>query len=137
MGHPLLQHFDRFGLPLGRGFDEGPDFVGEEIRIAASHHHLWGGILLAKQLAEQSAAALLFHVRRGRCELRNGVGLDVLRPGERPQVGDELLLVPRREKRGEEDDVGDPRRQRRHGGVARIDQHEIRANLIANNALEN
>ena len=37
MRHSLLQRLDRFGLPLGRGLDERPDFVGEEIRIAASN----------------------------------------------------------------------------------------------------
>ena len=89
----------------------------------------FGAALLAEQLAEQAAAAPLLHVRRRRCELRNGVRLDVLRAGERAQVGDELLLVARREKRGQQDDVGDAGRQRRDRGVARVDDHEIRAHL--------
>ena len=62
--------------------------------------------------------------------------LDVLRAGERAQVGDQLLLVARRQQRREQDDVGNPGRQRRDGRVARIDEDEIRADLLANDALE-
>ena len=40
-----------------------------------------GVLLLAQQLAEQPAAALLLHVGRRRREQRNRVGLDVLRAG--------------------------------------------------------
>ena len=83
MRDPLLQGVDRLGLARGRGFDERPDLVGEEVRIAASHGRLRRGLLLAlaEQLPEEAAAALLLHIRCRRHQLRNGVRLDVLRAG--------------------------------------------------------
>ena len=136
MRDALLQGVDRLRLSLGRGLDEGANLVGEEIGVAAAHRWTWRRLLLSEQLAEEPAAILLFHVRRRRGELRDGVRLDVVRAGERAQVADELLFVARRQQRGEEDDVGNPGRQRRDGGVARIDQDEVRADLFANDALE-
>ncbi len=69
-------------------------------------------------------------------ELRNGVRLDVMRAGERAEVGDQFLLVARRQQRREEDDVGNPGRQRGDGRVARVDQDEVRADQFPNDALE-
>ena len=135
--HPLLQRVDRFGLALGRGLDERPDFVGEEVRIAAAHRRPSAPASFLPSSLPNSPPPLF-------CSMSAAVDASCgmvwvwmcCAPGERAQVGDELLLVARREQRGEEDDVGDPRGQRRHRRVARIDQDEIRADLLANDALE-
>ena len=137
MRHALLQGIDRFGLAFGRGRDERPDFVGEEIGVAAAHRRLrLRRLLLAEQLAEETAAALLLQVRRRRRELRNGVRLDVLRASQRAQVGHELFLVARREERRQQDDVGNPGGQRRNSGITRVDDHEVGVDLLANDAFE-
>ena len=69
-------------------------------------------------------------------ELRNGVRLNVVRPFERAQVPEELLLVARREQRGDEDDVRDAGRQRGKRRVARVDEDQLRADLLLDDALE-
>ncbi len=132
----LLQRVNRLGLALGRGLDERPDLVGEEVGVAAAHDRTWRRFLLAEQLAEEAASVLRFHVRRRRGELRNGVRLDVMRAGERAQVSDQLLFVARRQERGEQDDVGNPGRQLGDGRVARVDEDQLRADQFPDNALE-
>ena len=106
-------------------------------RIAAAHRQLASGCPSCRSsLPNRPPAALLLHVRGRRGQLRNGVGLDVLRAGQRAQIGDELLLVARRQQRGEQDDVGNAGAERRDRGVARIDEDEIGADLLADDPLE-
>ena len=105
MRRPFLLGLDRFGLALARGVDERPDLVGEGIGVEAGHATVSTpspSCLLAEQLPEEAAAALRLHVRGRRRQLRNGVGLDVLRAGQRAQEGDELLFVARRKERRRE-----------------------------------
>ena len=87
------------------------------IRVAAAHRHRLR-FLLAEQLAEESLAALLIQVGGGGGQLRDRVRLHVLRPAQRPQVGDQLVFVARRQQRRQQDDVRYPGVERRDGGVA-------------------
>ena len=57
-------------------------------------------------------------------ELRNGVGLHVLGAVDASQVRDDLRFVARRQQRGQQDDVGHLRVDRRHGRIARVDDDQ-------------
>jgi hypothetical protein len=65
------------------------------------------------------------------------VGLDVTGSRHSAQVGEQLLFVPRRQQRRQQDDVGRSTREGCQGGIARLDQHEVGPHLFAYDPGEN
>jgi hypothetical protein len=64
------------------------------------------------------------------------VCLHVVRIGEGPQVRDHLVLVARRQERREQEDIGHACRERRNGGVARVDNDELSHDPFLDHARE-
>jgi hypothetical protein len=60
----------------------------------------------------------------------------VVRACERAQVGNQLVAIARREQGGHQDHVGDARRERGDGRVARIDNDQLRVYAFADDALQ-
>jgi hypothetical protein len=118
----------RLGL-LG-GIEERSDLLGEEIRIASRDRCF----LLLFELSEEATTAVAILAPGG--QLRNRVELQMVGAVERTQVRDQFFLIARREERGDQNDVRDGRVDRRNGGVARIDEHQIRVDLVLDDALE-
>jgi hypothetical protein len=107
---------DGFSFSFVGAIDVVLDLVGEHVRIAAIHR-LKFRFLPTKELAEQAAARARFDVGRRRGKLGNRVGLNVKRSRQRAQVADELLLVPRRQERREQNHVGHTGSNRGDRGV--------------------
>ncbi len=55
---------------------------------------------------------------------------------ERSEVGEQLFFVARRDQQRDEDQIRDAFGDRRHGGIPRVDEHELRAHLFADHPLE-
>ena len=109
-------------------------FLREELRIAARRRAF--RILLAAERRQQPAGpAALDRIERGR-ELRNGVGLQMVRVIERAQVRDQLVLVARRHQRAQQQDIGDRGAHRVHRGLARIDDGDVGQDFLPDDALD-
>src|SRR5262245_26855417 len=111
MRHALLEDVDGFVLSLSGAVDEGPDLCCQQVRSAPRKRRRVRPFF-AEELSEQAASAparARVDVGRAARELWNRVRLDVVGASQRTQVLDELLLVARREQRGQEDDIGDSR----------------------------
>jgi hypothetical protein len=121
-------------LALVRPIEERPDLLREVLRIAAAHRGV--GVLLLAELAEQAAAGLLVRIGSGRRKLRDRVGLEVFGAVEAAQIADKLFLVARREQRRHENDVRYAGRDCGDGGVPRVHQYEIRADVFAYDPLQ-
>ena len=137
---PLMELESRATLPCGRRLDfalfrpveEISDFLREQIRIEPLE---WGfRVFLFSEFAKEAAAGRLLNATAR--ELRDRVGLQVLGAGQRAKVGDELLFVARRQQRGDENDIRQWASIAADCRLARFDQDQIRANLFADDALE-
>lgn len=95
----------RFAADLFRAREVSAHFLGKHRWIAAGNRFRF---LLAAKASEQPAARRLW-LERLRREHRDAMRLDVVDVLERAEVCDQLLLVARREQRGQQDDVGDAR----------------------------
>ncbi len=62
--------------------------------------------------------------------------LEVLGRAQVPQVGDELVLVARRQQRGQQNHVGELLIDRRDGIVACLDQDQLRPYQLTDDVLE-
>ena len=119
------------------GLDERSDLVGEEIGIEAGHDRIRRRILLAAAACRTGPDRSSVRCPRPSTPAAEWCASGCAARRQRAQVGDELLFVARRQERREQDDVWNPGRQRRDGGVTRVDEDQVRVDLLANDALEN
>jgi hypothetical protein len=120
-----LVHRPVFRPDLRRPGEIRAELLGEHRRIAAVYVL---GILLPTETSEEAAAAPLFD-REGPRQHRDRVRLDVGHAIMGAQVRDQLVFVARRHERGEQDDVRYACIQRRHGGIPRVDDLDLRVDL--------
>ena len=124
----------QLALLVGGALQEHPDFIGEEIWIAAGPERR--RLLLASEGGQQPApcSPLIRLQRRG--ELRDRVGLEVAGLVERLQMGDEMVFVSRRQQGAEQQDVRHGRAHRLDRRVERVDDRDVCECLLPDDAFD-
>ncbi len=115
--------------------DERDDFLSERVGVAPGDRRRTLLLVLAEP-AEEATALDRFLVRLRREELRNRVRLDVAAAVQRSQFFEQVVLVRRREKCREEDDVRKLRTESGNRRVRRIDEKELRVHVLADDPFE-
>ncbi len=117
---------DLLGPELGGARQVAAQFFSENGLITATDRLRF---LLSPEPTEKTPGArFLGHDRAG--QHRHGVRLDVLGAVQRSQVRDQLLFIPRRHQRREQDHIRHSLRNRRDRGITRIDDLDLAADIL-------